>query len=183
MSSGRRPESSTLRRVRSTPRYRPINSSSSSKPISRSSLTDGRVCTSMGTSSKNAENRSGSPDIARSTSSSNSLLPTWYAIATILIVILARPGHRIVERFRMKQLFAALMLIVASGCGLPSFLVTPVQTPNELQEFTVEKGSGWSAPKVAIIEVSGMILNAKGGSLLQPGENKVSLFEQELERA
>lgn len=83
----------------------------------------------------------------------------------------------------MKPLCAALLLFVASGCGAPSFLVTPVQNPQKLKEFTVKDGPGWSPPKVAVIEVEGMLLNSKGGNFLQPSENKVSLLTEELDKA
>jgi protease-4 len=84
----------------------------------------------------------------------------------------------------MKQSLAALLLLLlAGGCGVPSFLITPVQNTNTLEEHTVEPGSGWGAGKVAIIEVEGMLMNAKGGGLLQPTENHVSRFVQEFDRA
>lgn len=82
-----------------------------------------------------------------------------------------------------RVVLAALIAIVASGCGIPSFLVTPVQNTSTLEEETVVKGQGFGAPKVAIIEVEGMILNAKSGGLLQATENQVSRFTQELEKA
>src|SRR3954454_20649627 len=87
----------------------------------------------------------------------------------------------------MKHLLiAALSLVVASGCGVPSFLVTPVQNPQRLEEQTVTPGSGVSSPKIALIEVEGMISNLKGGGLLSlgtPGENPVSKFVQEMDLA
>jgi protease-4 len=79
--------------------------------------------------------------------------------------------------------FAALLLFFASGCGIPSFLVTPVENPTKLEEQTVSEGQGFASSKIAIIEVDGMISNAKSGGLLQPGENPVSLFTQEMEKA
>ena len=72
---------------------------------------------------------------------------------------------------------------LSGGCGTPSFLITPVANTSELNEEVVEGGRGWSPPKVAIIEVEGMLVNAKSGGLLQPTENTLSLFTQQLERA
>src|ERR1051325_1051340 len=66
-----------------------------------------------------------------------------------------------------------LLLLTATGCGIPSFLITPVQNTNELNEITVEAGRGWSHSKIAIIDVEGMLMNAKAGSFLQPTENPV----------
>ena len=74
-------------------------------------------------------------------------------------------------------------MFVATGCGIPSFLVTPVQNTNKLDEETVAPGKGLFQDKIAIIEVEGLIANAKGGGFLAPTENPVSLFKQELDKA
>src|SRR5205085_6871325 len=76
-----------------------------------------------------------------------------------------------------------LLVIALAGCGTPSFLVTPVSNSSSLEEQTVKAGHGLFPPKVAIIEVEGMLANAKSGGLLQATENSLSLFPQELERA
>lgn len=84
----------------------------------------------------------------------------------------------------MKWIFPlAAILFSAAGCGIPSFLVTPVSNSSDLQEIQVEPGQGVFAKKIAIIEVEGLLLNAKGGGLLQPTENPLSLFTQQLEKA
>ena len=72
---------------------------------------------------------------------------------------------------------------IGGGCGLPSFLVTPVSNTNELNEVEVKSGKGWSPKKVAIIDVEGMLMNAQSGGFLQATENPVSLFVQELNQA
>ena len=78
--------------------------------------------------------------------------------------------------------FAILLLVPAlSGCGVPSFLVTPVSSSTKLQEEEVQPGKG--AGKVVIIEVEGMLMNARTGGFLQASENTVSLFAQEMDRA
>ena len=69
----------------------------------------------------------------------------------------------------------------AGGCGVPSFLVTPVSSSTKLQERTVLPGK--SGDKVAIIEVEGMLMNARSGVFLQPTENPVSLFTQQMRAA
>jgi protease-4 len=78
---------------------------------------------------------------------------------------------------------ALLALLVGRGCSAPSFLVTPVSSSTTLKEEVVEEGHGIGAGKVAIIEVEGMLANARVGGLLQASENKLSLFTQELEKA
>ena len=77
-----------------------------------------------------------------------------------------------------------LMLIagVLTGCGSPSFLVTPVTNTNTLDEHEVQPG-GWGGGKIAIIEVEGMLMNARAGGFLAPTENPVSKFTQQLEVA
>lgn len=76
--------------------------------------------------------------------------------------------------------FSLILLVLLCGC-VPSFLVTPVQNVNKLEEVTVEKGTGGA--KVAMIEVEGLLINARVGGFLQPQENKLSLFTEQLERA
>lgn len=84
----------------------------------------------------------------------------------------------------MRVAVLLLMLVVVGlGCGTPSFLVTPVANTNRLKEEQVRSGRGWSPSKIAIIEVEGMLMNARGGGFLQPTENKVSLFIQQLAQA
>jgi protease IV len=82
------------------------------------------------------------------------------------------------------SLFLTLLLAaVLCGCSAPSFLVTPVSSSHTLKEEVVEPGRGFSPGKIAIIEVEGMLANARVGGLLQASENNVSLFTQELEKA
>ena len=84
------------------------------------------------------------------------------------------------------RIASALSLLIApllAGCGVPSFLITPVQNTNRLEEVTVREGGGWSKPKIALIEVEGMLMNARTGGFLQPTENKLSLFTQQMEQA
>ncbi|HEY2587099.1 MAG TPA: signal peptide peptidase SppA [Tepidisphaeraceae bacterium] len=76
----------------------------------------------------------------------------------------------------------ALSLCI-TGCGTPSFLITPVANSNKLNEEEISAGKGWSPGKVAIIPVEGMIANVRTGGLLQATENPLSLFTQQLEAA
>lgn len=74
----------------------------------------------------------------------------------------------------------SLLTSLLAGCGLPSFLITPVENTNKLEESVVEEGKGG---KVAIIDLDGMLANAKTGGFLSPTENKLSLFVQQLDKA
>jgi protease-4 len=80
-----------------------------------------------------------------------------------------------------------LMIVVAclmAGCGMPSFLVTPVTASYELKEEVVQGGKEHHGPgKIAIINVDGLLADVKTGGFLQATENKLSLFTQELEKA
>jgi protease-4 len=83
----------------------------------------------------------------------------------------------------MRYSLAVMIMLLAGGCGTPSFLITPVSNTNKLDEITVAGGKGISPPKVAMIEVEGMLANARSGSFLGPNENPLSLFTQQLDRA
>jgi protease-4 len=82
-----------------------------------------------------------------------------------------------------RNLPVVLVLGVLTGCGTPSFLITPVPNINRLQEVQVQPGQGFRPGKVAITEIEGMLVNARTGGFLQPTENKLSLFTQQMERA
>ena len=78
-------------------------------------------------------------------------------------------------------LIIAAFAALATGCGTPSFLITPVAHTQKLREMEVGPGRG--RDKIAIIEVEGVLMNARTGGFLQPTENKVSLFKEQLDRA
>lgn len=82
---------------------------------------------------------------------------------------------------RVVALFLLTLAVLSGGCGVPSFLITPISNSNKLQEHVVLGGK--SRDKVAIIEVEGMLSNVRSGGLLQPTENKVSLFTQQMRAA
>lgn len=73
-------------------------------------------------------------------------------------------------------------LCLVGGCGMPSLLITPVSNTSELQEISVEEGKAFGG-KIAIIEVEGMLMDVRSGGILQPQENPLSLFTQELNQA
>jgi protease-4 len=90
-------------------------------------------------------------------------------------------------RFSLSALLIAslslLLGLSTTGCGSPSLLITPVANTNTLREVTVQPARGWTDSRIAIIEVEGLLANARAGGLLSPGENKVSLFTQQLDMA
>ncbi len=82
---------------------------------------------------------------------------------------------------RLSSLTYLLLVPLLAGCGVPSFLVTPVSSSTKLVEEEVQPGKGGA--KIAIIEVEGMLMNARSGGFLQATENTVSLFAQEMDKA
>src|ERR1700722_10359101 len=79
--------------------------------------------------------------------------------------------------------FALALFAFCTGCGTPSFLVTPVSSSNKLEQEEVQPGKGWAPGKIAIIPVEGMLADVKSGGFLQPTDNPVSKFVQELDEA
>lgn len=70
----------------------------------------------------------------------------------------------------------------AVGCQPLQFVVTVGPVREGLDESTVLEEAGAGA-KVAIVDVSGMILNAERSRLLQQGENPVGLLHEQLGKA
>lgn len=85
-------------------------------------------------------------------------------------------------RHTVRAMLACAVLGV-TGCGTPSFLITPVGGSSELDETVVQGSSSWFPDKIALIEVEGALVNAKSGGLLQPTENVMSRFVQEMNKA
>ena len=81
----------------------------------------------------------------------------------------------------MRMILSVILCGFLAGCGTPSFLVTPVSSSTKLVEEEVQPGKGGG--KIAIIHVDGMLMNARTGGFLQPGENAVSLFTQQMNKA
>ena len=77
-------------------------------------------------------------------------------------------------------LISALLL---PGC-FNGLLLTPTQVCGPLEETVIVDAEKWHCRnKIAIIDVSGMIMNAKTSGLLGSGENPVSLFRERLDAA
>src|SRR3954462_15213552 len=74
-------------------------------------------------------------------------------------------------------------ILVFAGCSAPSLLITPVPSGQKLEEMEVKEAGGPFSDKVALIEVEGMLVNARVGGIFQAQENKLSLFTQQMEIA
>lgn len=77
--------------------------------------------------------------------------------------------------------FASGLFLILAGCT-PSFLVTPVQNVQLVEEIKVQDGK-FGGGKIALIELEGLLANMRTGGMLQPQENKLSLFTEQLNRA
>lgn len=86
----------------------------------------------------------------------------------------------------MLTVTGAAVAAGAAGCGSPSFLVTPVYPSRNLEEIVVQpppKDAKGPGGKVAVIELEGTILNARGGTLLGMNDNMVNRFAESLGKA
>jgi len=95
-------------------------------------------------------------------------------------------NHGVPRDCRVRRLTAAagLLMLVLCGCGPTSFLITPVAAEQGLAEKVVLRESFWATKKVALVNVEGVLENARPRSLLGPaGENPVALFADKLEQA
>lgn len=73
--------------------------------------------------------------------------------------------------------------IALAGCGAPSFLVTPVTHRRALVETELRRDSLFAADKIALIDVTGVILNSPKSGLLSDGEHPVSFLLEQLDKA
>jgi len=84
--------------------------------------------------------------------------------------------------FDFSTFVLALGLLVA-GCSPPGLLITPVTTRRELVEAQLGREGAFARDKIAVIEVSGLLINWNKPQLLGEGEHPVSLLLEQLDRA
>jgi protease-4 len=78
----------------------------------------------------------------------------------------------------------AVTVLLLTGCGPTSFLITPVPAKQALTEEVVLRESPWAVKKIALVDVEGVLTNIRATSLLgTTGENPVSLFAEKLDKA
>jgi protease-4 len=82
----------------------------------------------------------------------------------------------------MSRFLLILALSGVAGC-FNGLLITPVNTSGPLTERVVRESRGWTANRIALIDVSGLLLNVRSSGLLSDGENSVSLFRERLDLA
>jgi protease-4 len=83
----------------------------------------------------------------------------------------------------MKRWIVAAFLCCTTGC-FNGFVLTPTHVGGPVKQVIVtDAKSCWCAKKVALIEVSGLIMNARTSGLFSDGDNPVSLFRERLDAA
>jgi len=79
-------------------------------------------------------------------------------------------------------LFIGLFFVLA-GCGPRAYKITPVPAEQELEEEVLIDEGGFFPPKIALIDVEGVLMNRSKPELIGEGEHPVSLFVEKLEKA
>jgi len=76
-------------------------------------------------------------------------------------------------------------LCVVGGCGgSTGWLLTPVDLSERLAETEIKRDSGWFvSDKIAIVDVSGVLMNSRSQGFFGEGENPVSLFIEKIDKA
>ncbi|MFN3168682.1 MAG: signal peptide peptidase SppA [Phycisphaeraceae bacterium] len=77
----------------------------------------------------------------------------------------------------------ACVVWLAAGCGPTTFVVGIAPGDQALAETVIDKPAKRTRDRVAVIDVTGMILNAKTPGILRDGENPVSRFRESLDKA
>jgi len=89
---------------------------------------------------------------------------------------------------RAARLFVAratvlMLTFVSTSCSAPSLLITPVSPNRELVETRLSSDSWLARDKVALVDVSGVLMNAHQPKLLSQGEHPVSMLLEQLDKA
>lgn len=84
-----------------------------------------------------------------------------------------------------RTFFVLVTVLALSGCSRMRFVVDAVPAEDELTETEVmrDEGARTSGPKVVLIDLSGMIIDARRPGLVVQGENPVARFSEALEKA
>ncbi|MBN2563544.1 MAG: signal peptide peptidase SppA [Phycisphaerae bacterium] len=90
--------------------------------------------------------------------------------------------------FRRAAAYTAIVAVVTAasmtGCSpVGTFKVTAVPSDQSLEERIVWRDPGWVSDRIAIIDISGILMNAYESGLLSEGEHAVSLTVEKLNAA
>lgn len=89
------------------------------------------------------------------------------------------------SRSALTMAFLLATAMGIGGCAPLKFVVEARPSSGDLRETVVlrDDDAGWLSEKVALIDLSGVIVNANQPGLLAPGENPVGRFVESLQRA
>ena len=77
----------------------------------------------------------------------------------------------------------SLVAVLLIGCGPTTFVVGVTHGDQRMVATVIEPAESRTRDRVAVIDVSGMILNARVPGLLSEGENPLSVFHEQLQKA
>lgn len=78
----------------------------------------------------------------------------------------------------------ALLIAATSACSPGGgYKVTPIPADHSLQERVTYRHPGWVRDRIAVIDVSGVLMNAREFGFLSEGEHIVSQIVEQLEKA
>jgi protease IV len=87
----------------------------------------------------------------------------------------------------MKNLSCPILFVPAvlffAGCTPTAYKITPIPLGEELQETIVYSDSGMLLPKVALVDIDGVIMNARESTLFGSGDNPTALAVEKLQKA
>ncbi len=83
----------------------------------------------------------------------------------------------------MKKFFPLLVFVSLIGCAPSAYKITPIPLSEKLDESVVAADRGVLLPKIALIDIEGMITNCRDTSLLGSGENPTALAIEKLQKA
>lgn len=84
---------------------------------------------------------------------------------------------------RLAELGVLMALAASAGCGRTAYRLEPIPADRSLQEETLIHEGGLAPAKIALIDIGGVIMNAGKPSLFGEGENPVSRFVEQLDKA
>ena len=92
--------------------------------------------------------------------------------------------HRLYLRLAVPVVFGLMVaLVLIPGCVGQSLLITPVSTNRQLRETELSRESLFARDKIALVDVTGVLLNTPRRQLIGEGEHPVSLLLEQLDKA
>lgn len=93
------------------------------------------------------------------------------------LTLARRPRRRCIDAM-------ILAIALTAGCDAPtSFKVTPVPSSKSLEETVIRSGGAFVSDRIAVIDISGVIMNGRINGIFTEGEHPVSLTVEQLNKA